>query len=110
MCRGNTCTWTVNAHPLCQSYYGCPNGTVTNHGSTGHECLYRAKRQKIEKQVAWRHKFVCLAYRDQERIPTVDAEKEELYQAGLGEKKLHLRVLQSPRKNFEHSYLITFHD
>ena len=45
--------------------------------------LYRAKRQKIEKQVAWHHKFVCLAYRNQERIPTVDAEKEELYQAGL---------------------------
>ena len=37
MCRGDTRTWTVNAHPLCQSYYGCPNGTVTNHGSTGHE-------------------------------------------------------------------------
>ena len=39
MCRGDTrtCTWTVNAHPLCQSYYGCPNGTVTKHGSTGHE-------------------------------------------------------------------------
>ena len=38
MCRGDTRIWTVNAHPLCQSYYGCPNGTVTNHSSTGHEC------------------------------------------------------------------------
>ena len=38
VCRGDTRTWTVNAHPLCQSFYGCPNGTVTNHGSTGHEC------------------------------------------------------------------------
>ena len=39
MCRGHrrTCTWTVNAHPLCQSYYGCPNGTVTKHGNTRHE-------------------------------------------------------------------------
>ena len=39
MCRGHrrTCTWTVNAHPLCQSYYGCPNGTVTKQGSIGHE-------------------------------------------------------------------------
>ena len=24
-------------HIPCQSYYGCPNGTVTKHGSTGHE-------------------------------------------------------------------------
>ena len=37
VCVGETRTWTVNEHPLCQSYYGCPNGTVTNHGSTGHE-------------------------------------------------------------------------
>ena len=39
MCRGHTCTCTltVNAHPLCQNYYGCPNGTVTKHCSTGHE-------------------------------------------------------------------------
>ena len=36
MCRRDTRTWTVHAHPLCQSYYGCPNGTVTKHGSTGH--------------------------------------------------------------------------
>ena len=39
VCVGDTrtCTWTVNAHPLCQSYYGCPNGTVTKYGSIGHE-------------------------------------------------------------------------
>ena len=36
MCRGDPCTWTVHVHPLCQSYYGCSNGTVTKHGSTGH--------------------------------------------------------------------------
>ena len=34
--RGDPCTWTVHVHPLCQSYYGCSNGTVTKHGSTGH--------------------------------------------------------------------------
>ena len=36
VCRGDPCTWTVHVHPLCQSYYGCSNGTVTKHGSTGH--------------------------------------------------------------------------
>ena len=35
--------------------------------------------------MVWRHKFVCLAHRDQDCIPTMDAEKEELYQAGLWE-------------------------
>lgn len=40
------------------------------------------KKTKVDsKKVAWRHKFVCLAYRDQERIPTTDYEKEELFQA-----------------------------
>ena len=62
--------------------------------------LYRAKRQKIEKQVAWRHKFVCLAYRDQERIPTVDAEKEELYQAGLGENEIAFESLAISQEEF----------
>ena len=36
VCRVDPCTWTVHVHPLCQSYYGCSNGTVTKHGSTGH--------------------------------------------------------------------------
>ena len=36
VCRGDSCTWTVHVHPLCQSYYGCSNGTVTKHSSTGH--------------------------------------------------------------------------
>ena len=36
--------------------------------------LFHSKKQKVEKaRVVWRHKFVCLAYRDQERIPTVDS-------------------------------------
>ena len=44
------------------------------------------KKPKVEKKrVVWRHKFVCLAHRDQDCIPTMDAEKEELYQAGLWE-------------------------
>uniref|UniRef100_A0A1X7VJR7 HECT domain-containing protein n=1 Tax=Amphimedon queenslandica TaxID=400682 RepID=A0A1X7VJR7_AMPQE len=34
----------------------------------------------------WRHHFVCLAYKDQLRIPTADKEKDDLLKAGLGEK------------------------
>ena len=35
VCRGDPCMWTV---PLCQCYYGCSNGTVIKHVSTGHGC------------------------------------------------------------------------
>ena len=34
----------------------------------------------------WKHRFVCLAYRDQVKIPTTDTDKDELLKAGLGEK------------------------
>ena len=62
--------------------------------------LFRLKKQKTEKRTAWRHKFVCLAYKDQERIPTVDADKEELYQAGLGEKEVAFETLDMSQVEF----------
>lgn len=45
-------------------------------------------KKKRHVKSAWHHKFVCLAYKDQNKIPTSDAEKEDLYQAGLGERKI----------------------
>lgn len=51
-------------------------------------CLFHTKRPKPLKQYAWRHKFFCLAYTDQEKSPTCDAEKDELFRAGLGEKEI----------------------
>ena len=45
------------------------------------------KSHKKSKTV-WRHKFVCLAYTVQDRSPTTDFDKEELYRAGLGEKEI----------------------
>ena len=35
----------------------------------------------------------CLAYKDQSRQLTTDADKEELYQAGLGEKEIEFECL-----------------
>ena len=59
VCRGDTRTWTVHAHPLCQSYYGCPKGTVTKHGSTGHPS---AKGKKLvewsDSWIIWRNMVV----------------------------------------------------
>ena len=49
-----------------------------------------SKRKKCEavKKIKWKHKFVCLAYRDQPRIPTSEVEKDDLLQSGLGEKEI----------------------
>ena len=70
--------------------------------------LFRSKKQKTEKRTAWRHKFVCLAYKDQERIPTVDADKEELYQAGLGEKEVAFETLDISQVEFRNLLLEHF--
>lgn len=45
-------------------------------------------KRAIRKQSVWKHRFVCLAYTDQTRIPTSDLEKDELLEAGLGEKEI----------------------
>ncbi len=48
---------------------------------------YKSKSKRLKgKGTCWKHKFVCLSYTDQEKIPTTDFDKEELFQAGLGEK------------------------
>ncbi len=50
--------------------------------------LFGSKKKKAEKKVAWKHRFVCLAYKDQDKTPTTDFEKDELRRAGLGEKEV----------------------
>ena len=50
--------------------------------------LFRPKKVlKLDKKPAWKHKFVCLVYKDQSRVPTSDIDKEELYLADLGGKR-----------------------
>ena len=62
--------------------------------------LFNKKPTVEKKRVVWRHKFVCLAHRDQDRIPTTDAEKEELYLAGLWEKEIEFESLDIPLSEF----------
>ena len=61
------------------------------------------KRQKSEK-AAWHHRFVRLGYRDQDRIPTTDYEKDLLYQTGLGEKEVAFPSLEIDSASFRSSY------
>lgn len=48
----------------------------------------------------WKHRFVCLAYCDQYKIPTTDVEKEDLLQAGLGEKEVEFVSLDLDADEF----------
>ena len=61
-----------------------------------------AKRKKSNHVhvYKWKHKFVCLAYRDQEKIPTTDSQKEELLQPGLGEKEISFKNLNMSAESF----------
>ena len=55
---------------------------------------------KKRKTCVWKHRFVCLAYRDQEKIPTTDGEKDDLLQAGLGEKAVEFSSLDCSAEEF----------
>lgn len=49
----------------------------------------RKKRKWKRKKNVWKHKFMCLAYLEQQ-VPLREAEKDELFVAGLGEKEIEL--------------------
>lgn len=50
----------------------------------------------------------CLAYRDQERIPTSEYDKEELFQADLGEKEVEFPTLDMSDEQFKEVLLSYF--
>ena len=61
--------------------------------------LVRSKRPKTQQQYVWRHKFFCLAYTDQEKS-TCDAEKDELFRAGLVEKEIGFEDVNVSQEEF----------
>lgn len=56
--------------------------------------------KKRVKGASWKHWFVCLAYRDQSKIPTTDTEKDDLLKAGLGEQIIELDDLDMDANAF----------
>lgn len=50
---------------------------------------------KKQKAMEWKHRFVCLANHEQQRIPTTDSEKDMLYKAGLGEKMVEFEDMDA---------------
>ena len=57
---------------------------------------------------AWKHRFVSLAYCGQQRIPTTDFEKDELFVAGLGEKEVEFDQLDLDANGFRDVLLRAF--
>lgn len=55
---------------------------------------------KKTKTSSWKHRFMCLAYHDQEKIPTTEQDKEDLYKAGLGEKMVAFPDISASREEF----------
>ena len=49
----------------------------------------------------WKHKFFCLAYVGQSRLPTSEAEKDNLFEAGLGEKEVEFEKLDISTEEFK---------
>ena len=53
-----------------------------------------------KRKVAWKHSFVCLALRNQTKVPTSDQEKDELFEAGLWEKEIPFSSLDLDAQGF----------
>ncbi len=62
--------------------------------------LFKKDNKRSRHQIAWKHTFVCLAYKDQNRIPTTELEKDELYEAGLGTKDIEFFSINMNAEEF----------
>ena len=64
----------------------------------GSKCLKRV----------WKHKFFCLTHVDQFCVPTNEAEKDKLFDAGLGEKEIEFEDLNLSAEGFKEIILQSF--
>lgn len=53
-----------------------------------------------KKKGTWKHKYFCLAYVGRSRLPTSEAEKDDLFEAGLGEKEVEFDQLDISADKF----------
>ena len=67
-----------------------------------------SKLNVSEKKCVWKHRFMCLAFRDQTKIPTTDYQKDDLLEAGLGEKEVEFSTLELNADQFKEKIYSVF--
>lgn len=67
-----------------------------------------ASKSKRPKKIMWKYRFFCLAWRNQQKIPTMDIEKDNLLEAGLGEKVVEFTSLEISGEEFKDILLCEF--
>lgn len=64
--------------------------------------LFKLKKARVSHtKPAWKHKFMALSCKDQNKVPTTEIEKEELIQSGLGEMELEFPSLEMTTEEFK---------
>ena len=58
------------------------------------------RESKFKKLPSWKHRFVCLAYREQSKLPTSEVERNKLLEANLGEKEIQFENVHSTPNEF----------
>ena len=61
-----------------------------------------------KKRVSWTQKFICLASKDRRRVPGSIGEKEELIEAGLGEKSVFIPDVECSAQEFKETLITEF--
>ena len=72
--------------------------------SRGRNAVPPAKRKKC----AWKHKFMCLAYCGQSKLPSSEADRDELFEAGLGEKTIEFENINCSPNEFRETIFSAF--
>ena len=62
--------------------------------------LRGTSKKKLKNKCAWKHKFVCLSRKGQNRTLLKECDKDELFAAGLGEKEIDFPRLDIPANEF----------
>jgi hypothetical protein len=61
-----------------------------------------------KKKCAWKHNFMCLAYCGQSKLPSSEAERDELFEAGLGEKTIEFENMNCSANEYHDTIYSAF--
>lgn len=67
---------------------------------TQKRCASTPKKGGKRRKIVWKHKFFCLAYVGQSQLPITEKDKNELFEAGLGEKEIEFEQLDVSPEQF----------